>query len=38
MTFRPSDDVLEELADSQNSQTRTYNNGYDNAYDEASNQ
>lgn len=38
MTFRPSDDVLEELADSQNSQSRTYNNGYDNAYDEASNQ
>ena len=38
MTFRPSDDVLEELADSQNSQSWTYNNGYDNAYDEASNQ
>lgn len=38
MTFRPSDDVLEELADSQNSQSWTYNNGYDNAYDETSNQ
>ena len=38
MTFRPSDDVLEELADSQNSQSWTYNNGYNNVYTGASNQ
>jgi len=39
MTFRPSDDVLEELADSQNSQSWTsqyyaYNNGYNNAWNQ----
>ena len=37
MTFRPSDDVLEQMADSQNSQTwtsqyYTYDNGYNTAY------
>lgn len=43
MTFRPSDDVLEELADSQNSQSwtsqyYTYNNSYGSNYADASNQ
>ena len=43
MTFRPSDDVLEELADGQNSQAWSsqyyaYNDGYNNTYSDVSNQ